>query len=222
MKWPPTWMARTTFPQKSVMLTFDVGTAKKPIYTDSVIPTLQKYNFKAVFFILANDSVVTDDCSKPKTFCWDDFMHWADQGIIRSPRMACTTRILPRSPRREIKYEVETARTLLQEKTGHIPVGFAFPYDTINPAAPNLVKAAGYQFAVAGNSRKVLAVTPNDPDRYKLPRVYPYSNTAVYPNLTGYTHPFGDVISQPDPTRAGGLRPADHPLAAAGWRQHGR
>jgi N-acetyl-anhydromuramyl-L-alanine amidase AmpD/peptidoglycan/xylan/chitin deacetylase (PgdA/CDA1 family) len=197
-----------TFPQKSVMLTFDLGTAKKPIYTDSVIPTLQKYNFKAVFFILANDSVVGDDCSKPKVFCWGDFIHWADQGVITIASHGLYHPDFTKITNPEIKYEVETARILLQEKTGHLPVGFAFPFDTINPAAPNIVKAAGYQFAVAGNSRKVLAVTPNDPDRYKLPRVYPYSNTAVYPNLTGYTHPFGTVIAnltQPGLVVAGAL-----------------
>ena len=70
------------YPFKSVVLTFDVGTAKRPIYADSVIPTLKKYNFKAIFFILSNDTVVIDKCGDAKRFCWDDFNQWADSGII--------------------------------------------------------------------------------------------------------------------------------------------
>ncbi len=183
------------YPLKSVVLTFDVGTAKRPIYTDAVIPTLRKYNFKAVFFILANDGVVIDKCGDAKRFCWDDFNRWADSGIITIASHGMYHPDFTTLTPTEIKYEVETARNVLQDKTGRIPVAFAYPFDSINPAALNLVKAAGYQFAVAGNSRAVLAVEPNDPDRYKLPRVYPYSNARVYPNLTGYTKTFGEVIS---------------------------
>jgi peptidoglycan/xylan/chitin deacetylase (PgdA/CDA1 family)/N-acetyl-anhydromuramyl-L-alanine amidase AmpD len=185
-----------TFPYKSVVLSFDIGTAKKQIYTDSVIPTLKKYKFKAVFFILANNTVVTDDCSKPKHFCWDDFRQWADEGVVTIASHGLFHPDFTKLTPTEIKYEVETARKLLQEKTGRVPVGFAFPFDNTSTTASTLTKNAGYQFAVAGNTRKDLAVIPNDPDRFKLPRVYPYSNARVYPNLSGFNRPFSDVIGE--------------------------
>ena len=184
------------FPNKSVVLSFDLGTAKKQIYTDTVIPTLKKYKFKAVFFILANDTVETDDCSKPKHFCWNDFKQWADDGVVTIASHGLFHPDFTKLTAPEIKYEVETARKLLEEKTGRVPVAFAFPFDTTSPLASTLTKAAGYQFAVAGNTRINLAALPNDPDRFKLPRVYPYSNPRAYPNLSGFNKPFSDVIGE--------------------------
>jgi len=184
------------FPQKTVVLTFDIGTAKRPIYNDVVIPTLKKYGFKAIFFILSNNTVEKDECKGDIYFCWDDFKKWAAEGVISiashglfHPDFKTLTTI-------EMKYEMEQSRQILQEKTGQTPLGFAFPFDSVPNAGPNLVKAAGYQFGVSGNSRRDLAVMVGDPDRYHMPRVYPYSNTHVYPNLNGYNHTLGEVVSQ--------------------------
>ena len=204
-------------PQKSVVLTFDIGVAKRPIYVESVIPALRKYHFKAVFFILANDNVVSDDCeTDPRHFCWSDFAQWADEGLISiashgmyHPDFTTLTAI-------QIKYEVETPIQLLQEKTGHSPVAFAYPFDTTSPTAINIVKAAGYKFAVAGNTRSLLAAEPNDVDRFKLPRVYPYSNQRMYPNLNGFNKPFGDVISSLNQPKAAALAAPLTPTPAAG------
>ncbi len=183
-------------PQKSVVLTFDIGVAKRPIYVESVIPALRKYHFKAVFFILANDSVVSDDCATdPRHFCWSDFKQWADEGLISIASHGMYHPDFTTLTPTQIKYEVETPLKILPEKTGHLPVAFAYPFDTSSPAAINIVKAAGYKFAVAGNTRSFLAAEPNDVDRFKLPRVYPYSNQRMYPNLNGFNKPFGDVIT---------------------------
>lgn len=184
-----------TFPQRSVVLSFDIGTAKRPIYTDTVIPLLKKYKFKAIFFILANDTVVVDACDKPKHFCWGDFKQWADDGVITIASHGLYHPDFSKLTVPEMKYELETPRKLLVEKTGRMPVAFAYPLDVFTDQAATLAKAAGYQFAVAGNTRKDLSAAPRDPDRYKLPRVYPYSNTFIYPNLTGFNHPFAEVIS---------------------------
>ena len=127
---------------------------------------------------------------------------------------ACFIPISQNSRAAEIRYELEQSRKILTEKTGQTPLGFAFPFDASNTAAQNLVKAAGYDFAVAGNTRKDLVVFPADPDRYHLPRLYPYSNTRIYPMLTGYNHPFGDVVTaMVQPTPAAG-QPAGTPPAA--------
>ena len=197
-------------PQKSVVLTFDIGVAKRPIYVDTVIPTLKKYHFKAVFFILTNDTVVTDDCAKDaRHFCWSDFKQWADEGLISIASHGIYHPDFSTLTPTQVKYEVETPLKILPEKTGRVPVAFAYPFDTTTPAAINIVKAAGYKFAVAGNTRSLLAAIPSDSDRYQLPRVYPYSNPRMYPNLNGFNKPFGDVI-------AGLIRPkANAPVSTA-------
>lgn len=187
---------KAVFPQKSVVLTFDVGTARRRIYTESVIPILKKYGFQAIFFILANSSVVVDTCEQANLFCWDNFKQWANEGVVTIASHGLYHPDFSTLTTAEIRYEVETPRKLLLEKTGYLPIGFAYPFDISTATAATLVKAAGYQFAVAGNTRKDLAAAPNDPDRFKLPRVYPYSNTRIYPNLTGFNRPFTDVIAE--------------------------
>ena len=47
------------------------------------------------------------------------------------------------------------------------------------------MKSIGYQFAVGGYSRKDRSVEVMDTDRFSLPRVYPYSNLAIYPLIGG-------------------------------------
>ena len=183
-------------PEKSVVLTFDLGTAKRPIYVDTVIPTLRKYHFKAVFFIVANDTVVRDDCqADTRYYCWSDFKGWADEGLISIASHSMYHPDLSTLTPTQVKYEVETPLKILLDKTGRTPVAFAYPFDTSTPTAIAMVKAAGYKFAVAGNNRSFLAAEPDDADRYVLPRVYPYSNQRMYPNLNGFNKPLGDVIS---------------------------
>jgi peptidoglycan/xylan/chitin deacetylase (PgdA/CDA1 family) len=187
----------TSFPQKSVVITFDLGTAKRPTYNDVVIPTLQKYGFKAIFFILSNDTVEHDDCKGDKYFCWADFKKWADEGVISIASHGLFHPDFKTLTPLQIKYEADESRKILLEKTGYVAQAFAFPFDSIpSDAGVNMIKAAGYEFAVAGNTRRDLVVQPNDPDRFHLPRVYPYSNTHIYPNLTGYNRPFSDVIAK--------------------------
>ncbi len=185
------------FPQKSVVLSFDLGTAKRPLYADVVIPTLKKYGFKAIFFILNNDSVVVDECNKPnKTFCYADLRGWASEGIISIASHGISHPDYTKTDTLAVKWDVEQSKKILTEKTGFTPIAFAYPYDAFSPAAQAIVKNAGYQYAVAGNTRKELAAYPSDAQRYQLPRVYPYSNPRLYPLLTGSYKTFADVIGE--------------------------
>ena len=189
---------KAVFPQKSVVLTFDIGLPKRPVYNDVVIPTLKKYGFKAIFFILSNSGVEQDDCKSDKYFCWDDFKKWAQEGVISIASHGLFHPDFKNLTPAEMTYEMTQSRQILQDKTGQTPLAFAFPFDSVPAAGPALVKAAGYQFGVGGiSSRKEgLVVLVNDPDRYSLPRVYPYSSVQRYPNLNGYNRPFGDVVTQ--------------------------
>jgi hypothetical protein len=48
-----------------------------------------------------------------------------------------------------------------------------------------VIQSLGYQFAVGGHTRPDRSVEVRDADRYSLPRVYPYSNLAIYPIIGG-------------------------------------
>jgi N-acetyl-anhydromuramyl-L-alanine amidase AmpD/peptidoglycan/xylan/chitin deacetylase (PgdA/CDA1 family) len=205
-----------SFPYKSVVITFDIGTAKRANYINVVIPTLKKYGYQAIIFILANDSVVRDECKGDQYFCWDDFRSWAQEGLVSIASHGLFHPDFTKLTQVQMKYEVEQSRKVILEKTGQLPLGFAFPYDSAPSAGWSVVQAAGYEFAVAGNTRKDLTVVPNDPDRFHLPRLYPYSNPHIYPMLNGYNRSFADVVSgmtQPvvvasQPTQAAGTPPS--------------
>jgi len=197
----------TTFPHNSVVITFDIGTAKRATYRDVVIPTLKKYAFKAIIFLLVNDSVVRDECKGDEYFCWDDFRTWAEEGVISIASHGLFHPDFTTLNQIQMKYEVEQSRKVLLEKTGQLALGFAFPYDSAPAAGWNVVKVSGYEFAVAGNTRGNLTVTPNDPDRYHLPRLYPYSNPRIYPMLTGYNRSFAEVVGEMTQASAVALQP---------------
>jgi N-acetyl-anhydromuramyl-L-alanine amidase AmpD/peptidoglycan/xylan/chitin deacetylase (PgdA/CDA1 family) len=189
---------KATYPQKSVVLTFDIGLPKRPVYHDVVIPLLQKFGFKAIFFILSNSGVEQDECKDGNIFCWNDFRTWAQEGVISIGSHGLYHPDFKTLTSAGMTQEMTKSRQILIDKTGQTPLAFAFPYDSVPAAGPNLAKAAGYQFAVAGiTGRKdgVVALV-NDPERFSLPRVYPYSAAYNYPKLNGYNQPFGDVITK--------------------------
>ncbi len=186
---------KATFPYNSVVITFDIGTAKRANYINMVIPTLKKYGFQAIIFILANDAVVRDECEGDTLFCWDDFRTWSQEGLVSIASHGLFHPDFTKLTQVQMKYEVEQSRKLILEKTGQLALGFAFPYDAAPSAGWKVVQAAGYEFAVAGNTRKDLTVTPDDADRFHLPRLYPYSNPRIYPMLTGYNRSFADVVA---------------------------
>jgi hypothetical protein len=60
-----------------------------------------------------------------------------------------------------------------------------YPFDSVNPAAFELLPALGYEFAVAGGTRLDRSALSGDPEPFNLPRYYPYANPARYPRLIG-------------------------------------
>ena len=70
------------FPVKSVILSFDIGTARRADFETVIIPTLKHAHFKAFFFVLVNDNVITDTCGKDDRYCWEELRQWQSVGII--------------------------------------------------------------------------------------------------------------------------------------------
>jgi hypothetical protein len=69
-------------PQKSVVLSFDIGVDRHTEYAQIVIPTLRKYGLKAIFFLVVNTNLVGDVCDQGERYCWSELRAWAEEGLI--------------------------------------------------------------------------------------------------------------------------------------------
>ena len=173
------------FPQKSVVLTFDLGTAQKANFTHEIIPTLEKYNFTALFFLLVNDSVVTDNCANADKFCWDDLRQWQQDGTISIESHGISHADYDNLTRNQMSQDAGGAFEIICDKVGTPPLGFAYPYDSIPSQSPEVIQSLGYQFALGGYTRSNRSAGVMDADRFFLPRIYPYSNLSIYPIIGG-------------------------------------
>jgi peptidoglycan/xylan/chitin deacetylase (PgdA/CDA1 family)/N-acetyl-anhydromuramyl-L-alanine amidase AmpD len=182
-------------PAKSVVLTFDAGTAQREDFAVNIIPALRRYGFRALFFVVT--SAVADECGRENKFCWQDLLDWAGEGLISVESHTVSHPDFAAITTEEQRYEAQISRQIIAAKTGREPIGFAYPYDSYTEGATRVLRSVGYRFALAGNSRDDRSAHRSDPQRYALPRVYPYSNPRIYPALhaeDGKT--FGEVIAE--------------------------
>ena len=169
-------------PQRSVVLAFDVGASKFDDYTNVVIPALRKHNFHGIFFILASRTL--DSCADPTLTCWPMIKQWADEGIISFGSHSWSHIDYATLTPEQIYLDAARSKALIEEKTGHPVLGLCYPFDSVTPAAFDLLDALGYQFAVGGPTRPERSAVFNDPEPYNLPRYYPYSGD-YYPLIGG-------------------------------------
>jgi len=170
-----------TLPRRSVLITFDIGTHRASDYQNVIIPTLREMGFRAIIFVLTN--AITQDGSD-NSVTWDMLREWHAEGLI-----TVQSHGVYHPDYRELSFgqqlwDATTAHSLIAQEMGVAPVIFAFPFDAVPDSADLLMQAAGYAAALAGhrNERSILAA---DPERYALPRYYPYSSASRYPALVG-------------------------------------
>lgn len=173
------------FPQRSVVLTFDIGVGRRSDFAERIVPALRRYHHKAVFFVTVNTNVITDVCGQDERLCWDELRAWADEGLISVESHSVFHVDFNELSPAEQAWEVRESKKIIEEKIGRPVLGFAFPFDHSTDPAIQLLLDLGYEFAVAGHSRADRSARPEDPDRFQLPRVYPYSSPKTYPVLSG-------------------------------------
>jgi peptidoglycan/xylan/chitin deacetylase (PgdA/CDA1 family) len=184
-------------PERSVALTFDVGASKFDDYTEVVIPTLRRYGFHAIFFVLASRTV--DECDGENT-CWPTLAEWQAEGLISVGSHSWSHIDYATMTPEQIVMDAGRSKKLIEEKLGMPVVGICYPFDSPNPAAFSLLETLGYKFAVGGHTRNDRVAVSGDAEPYNLPRLYPYSGEDFYPVIGG----------------TGGLTFAEMMLAAAG------
>jgi peptidoglycan/xylan/chitin deacetylase (PgdA/CDA1 family) len=170
-------------PAKSFVLTFDIGTAEREDFSTKIIPTLKQDGFHALFFVVTN--MISDECGKENKVCWDNLRDWSNQGLISVESHGVYHPDYTTITAAEQRQDAGNARQIIAEKTGRAPIGFAYPYDSFNSGAAQVIESIGYRFALAGNTRTDRSVHRSDADRFHLPRVYPYSNSKIYPAIYG-------------------------------------
>jgi N-acetyl-anhydromuramyl-L-alanine amidase AmpD/peptidoglycan/xylan/chitin deacetylase (PgdA/CDA1 family) len=172
------------YPQKSVIISFDIGVGKHTEYSQIVIPTLRKYGFTAIVFLLVNTNLIGDECNKGELYCWSELRAWSDEGLISVESHGIYHQDYKTLDAASQKQDAGDSKRVIEENIGKPVLGFAYPYDSVNTKSYEILKSLGYQFAAGGFTRPDRSVTLGDPNRYNLPRVYPYSNRGVYPLLS--------------------------------------
>jgi N-acetyl-anhydromuramyl-L-alanine amidase AmpD/peptidoglycan/xylan/chitin deacetylase (PgdA/CDA1 family) len=172
-----------TYPQRSVVLTFDIGVDRHTQYAQDVIPTLRKYGLHAVVFLVANTNLIGDDCNKGELFCWSELRSWSDEGLISVESHGIWHQDYKTLDANTQRLDAGESKKLIEENIGQKVLGFAYPYDSVNNQSSEILKSLGYQFAVAGGTRNDRSVILGDAQPFSLPRVYPYSNAGIYPAL---------------------------------------
>lgn len=168
-------------PQRTVILTFDIGVAKADEYEQIIIPVLREYGFKAIFFVLIN--AITED-GAGNTVSWEDLRGWQDEGLVSVQSHGVYHPDYKLLTFTQMLWDAETSAKKIQEELGEKPLIFAFPFDSVPDRNLDLLMdRAGYKLGLAGN-RVERSVLPGDADRYALPRYYPYSRDEAYPILS--------------------------------------
>jgi peptidoglycan/xylan/chitin deacetylase (PgdA/CDA1 family) len=196
-------------PAKSVVLTFDVGTAQRADYAGVIMPALRERGLHALLFVVTN--AIADECGMENKICWQDLRDWSGEGLISVESHGVSHPDYTTITTEEQRWDLTVSRQIIAAQIGREPIGFAYPYDSYNEGAPRVVQSAGYRFAVAGNTRTDRSVHLTDPERFDLPRVYPYSNPKIYPVLYGADgKTFGEMIAQS--SESSGALPAPTPF----------
>jgi N-acetyl-anhydromuramyl-L-alanine amidase AmpD/peptidoglycan/xylan/chitin deacetylase (PgdA/CDA1 family) len=186
-------------PERSVVLTFDVGTGEAENFKEVIIPALREHQFIGLFFVLIN--AITDDGSN-NTVTWSELHQWQEDGIISVQSHGVYHPDYQLLNFNQMLWDAKTSFDIISEKVGIEPLIFAYPFDSVPEETDLVMERAGYQLALDGH-RLERSVLREDPDRYALPRYYPYSNPDYYPILSdgyGWTFPELMLASISEPT----------------------
>jgi N-acetyl-anhydromuramyl-L-alanine amidase AmpD len=181
------------------VLSFDVGTPEADDFHEIIIPTLRKYQFKALFFVLT--SAITDDGSD-NSLTWEELRGWQEEGIITVESHGVYHPDYQLLTYNQMLWDSKTSYEVISEEIGTSPQIFAYPFDSVPIDPDEVMQNAGYSIALAGH-REDRSVHPKDPNPFALPRYYPYSNEEIFPIISdgyGWTFPelMADAITELD------------------------
>lgn len=141
--------------KKQIILTFDDGYCDNYNYA---FPLLKKYGFKCVIYLLShlnyNKWDVDNEENPEQKFelmTLDMIKEMENYGIEFGGHTKTHPKLATLS-KEEIEKEIYDSKEVLEQKLGHPLISFAYPYGNLNELAKQIVKKAGYFFAVATDS----------------------------------------------------------------------
>lgn len=182
-------------PDKSVVLTFDLGSDFQDSYGQIVVPALVKYQLKAIFLVVPG--FVADECGREGfEFCWEQLGAWQKTGYISFGSHSVTHRDLGQLSPGQVTWELQESKARIEEHLGVNITVFAYPFEIPPVGFETLLAEAGYELALGGING-VEGLEPRDSRRWNLPRQAPYSNELLYPRLCcrAYGLTFAEMMS---------------------------
>lgn len=157
---PAALLSRSTHDHaRELLITFDDG------YMDNyelAFPTLQKYGFTALIFLVADFSRRTNwwDRAKgmgEKALMTEHELVEMRKGGIEFGSHTMHHRSLPSLSDAELQEELHQSRAVLEEHLGSPVLWFAYPYGDVDARTKCAVREAGYKAAVATNTGPLCA-----------------------------------------------------------------
>ena len=168
-------------PQKSFALRFDLGAAIYQNMHDVIIPALEKYSFRAFFFVLTS---MTRNDNKYDCISWRNLLDWEKAGLIEVASHGVNHPDYQQIDAPSRLWDARESKRLIESKVGHPISFFGFPKDSVPDHPEAFLKPLGYNLAFAG-PRMERSVLFKDPNLYALPCYYPYSDPKYYPAING-------------------------------------
>jgi len=154
---------KQSFPEKSVLITFDDGYEGICLHA---APELRKRNMRATFFIITETINKALEgypyiSMKQLTELAADPLFSIGSHTMRHPFL---TRL---SPQEQLE-ELTRSKTKLENLTGRPVLALAYPYGDYDASVIAALKESGYLAGFAVNDRGMA----NEPARYSIPRIY--------------------------------------------------
>jgi peptidoglycan/xylan/chitin deacetylase (PgdA/CDA1 family)/glycosyltransferase involved in cell wall biosynthesis len=144
-------LRKRSLPQKPIILTFDDGYEDN--YTNA-LPILQKYRSTAVVFVVADQKRRTNhwDPDEPTLplMSWEHLREMVAAGIEIGSHTV-THANLPTLSQTASHQEIVRSKATLERELGKKVLSFAYPYGALNDEIKQMVKEAGYSYAVGGD-----------------------------------------------------------------------
>ena len=171
------WRNRFEKDKKYIILTFDDG--YKDNY-DLAFPILKEFGFKATIFLMGRSTYNEWDVNaggeiKFPLMSVEMIREMQDYGIefgahtFNHPKLNTLSN-------EEIEHQIVDVKKPLEEKIGKEIITFAYPYGILNDYAKEMVKKAGYTFALATDSGSVCL----SDDLYQIRRIAIFPNTNLF------------------------------------------
>jgi len=166
-------------PGRSVILTTDSGNTSLNSLP-RMVPVLKEYGMHFISFIWTKNMDKGESSVCKEDRCWKTFESALSSGVFSFGCHSETHRDFSKVKASEGLSELRSSMDEIESRLGIKVKCLSWPYEAC-AYTPDELKSIGLEFAFGGTSRPIMemAVYPNDPMRYCLPRILPPAPNGV-------------------------------------------